>query len=139
MHLLPGDSLTPSILNQSDRDFHWFVGVDSSVSKCFKARLRDVIGESGSVVEVPEGSSFKALVTERLEPLGSHCIRARLDSDDAVSWRFIGALQNNSKKLGHVSNFPVGLGFFKQEELSFVNGSGQTRSSPLSRTRVAMC
>lgn len=103
----------PSILNQRDQDFYWFVGIDSSVSTWFKARLADVVGGRATIVEVPEGSSFNMVVSERLEPLGPHCITARLDSDDAVSCRFIGALRTTCKKVGHVYNFPVGLGLFE--------------------------
>lgn len=102
----------PSISNQIDQDFFWFVGIDASLPRRFKGQLREAIGARGTLLEVPANSTFNSAVTQKLKTLGPLCITGRLDSDDAVSRRFIGVLRDRCRKVGHVYNFPAGLGLF---------------------------
>ena len=105
----------PSLTSQSDSNFKWLVGIDSSVPQDIIDGLADVLPSFAVRVSTSLETSFNKAISDYLRQEECPQITVRVDSDDAVSKEFISRVRKSCTEDGVVYNFPFGFGFFEED------------------------
>ena len=94
----------PSVLNQSNQNFHWVLFFDQSTPASFKAEIENSISPFKNVyvlfidgMKDLEGS-FKDFIASHKDRDDSFIITTRLDNDDMIHKDFIDTIQNAAYK-----------------------------------------
>ena len=122
----------PSLTSQSDLNFKWLVGVDSSIPQDIIARLKSALPFFAVIVTTSPRTTFNAAVSDCLRKEGHSQVTVRLDSDDAIGREFIASVKKICTQDGFVYNFPSGLGFFEENGIAVRK---IIRASPFIATR----
>lgn len=121
----------PSVLNQSNQNFHWILFFDQSTPAFFKTEIENIISPFKNVyvlfidgMKDLEGS-FKDFIASHTDKDDSFIITTRLDNDDMIHKDFIDTIQNAAYK--SESNASQVIDLINGYQLSILNRKYEIR------------
>lgn len=119
----------PSVKQQTDQDFYWFVLFDVNTPIEFKQRIQALAQKYNNFhpyfLNSEEAKNIVSYMVERIntiKQIASGVVTLRLDNDDAIHKKFIENIKihlNNEPHEITVLSFKYGIQYFKNEKLAY--------------------
>ncbi|MBD2096763.1 hypothetical protein H6F90_16795 [Trichocoleus sp. FACHB-591] len=118
----------PSVKAQTEKKFTWLILLDAELPSIFRERIQSYCSHSNIeilpvYISSKENclSELKAAISEKTLKTTTHIITTNLDSDDAVSRKFISTIQNQFREQdSEFINFPFGYLYQLKEQKAFL-------------------